>query len=234
MTVDVFADIACPFCYIGEGRFAEALAEVRSESPEREVTWRWRPFQLQPGLPPEGRPWRPFAEQKFGSWERAQAMFERVEQMGADTGLDFRFDRLEKAVNTADAHRLVLWAGEGKQSGGRERQQAVAEALFAAYFTEGRDVGDPDVLAAVAGEAGLDADAAREMLASDRFADAVTESQEEARRRGVTGVPLYVFGSENGSENGGPNDRAARAVSGAQPVEVFRQALTGDEQQAGS
>jgi predicted DsbA family dithiol-disulfide isomerase len=231
MTVDVFADIACPFCYIGEGRFAEALAEVRSESPEREVTWRWRPFQLQPGLPPEGRPWRPFAEQKFGSWERAQAMFERVEQMGADTGLDFRFDRLEKAVNTADAHRLVLWAGD---EGEETQQQAVAEALFAAYFTEGRDVGDPDVLAAVAGEAGLDADAAREMLASDRFADAVTESQEEARRRGVTGVPLYVFGGENGSEDGGPNDRAARAVSGAQPVEVFRQALTGGEQQAGS
>jgi predicted DsbA family dithiol-disulfide isomerase len=216
MTVDVFADVACPFCYIGERHFEQALAEVRSEQEAPEIAWRWRPFQLQPGLPAEGTDWRPFAEKKFGSWERAQATFRRVEEMGEAAGVDFRFDRMEKAVNTTDAHRLVLWAGEQDSTGA---QKDAAEALFAAYFTAGRDVGDAATLAQVAGEAGLDAGAAREMLASERFAGRVEESQQEARRLGVTGVPCYIFDGESEDD--------ARAVTGAQPAAVFRRALAG-------
>jgi predicted DsbA family dithiol-disulfide isomerase len=133
-------------------------------------------------------------KKKFGSWKRAQATFRRVEELGEAAGLAFRFDRMEKAVNTTDAHRLVLWAGaqdaDGQKTGAQQRDGAahsVAEALFAAYFTEGRDVGDAATLAQVAAESGLSADAAREMLASERFAEAVEESQREARRLGVTG-----------------------------------------------
>lgn len=213
MTVDVFADIACPFCYIGERHFEQALAEAG-----REVTWRWRPFQLQPNLPKEGVPWEAFAEEKFGGSERAQAAFRHVAQMGAAAGLDFRFDRLSHAVNTIDAHRLVLWAAE------QDRAQELAQALFAAYFTEGRHVGDAEELARLTGETELDVQEARAVLASDRFEGAVEESQQEARRLGVTGVPFYIF-------RDGPDD--ARAVSGAQPVEVFRRALAGDGVQTG-
>jgi predicted DsbA family dithiol-disulfide isomerase len=211
--------------------FEQALAGARAEEEAPEIAWRWRPFQLQPELPAEGTDWRSFAERKFGSWRRAQATFRHVEEMGEAAGLAFRFDRMEKAVNTTDAHRLVLWAGaqdaDGQKTGAQQRDGAahsVAEALFAAYFTEGRDVGDAATLAQVAAESGLSADAAREMLASERFAEAVEESQREARRLGVTGVPFYLFDGDDEDE--------ARAVSGAQPAAVFRRALAGHDAQA--
>jgi predicted DsbA family dithiol-disulfide isomerase len=110
------------------------------------------------------------------------------------------------APNTADAHRLVLWAED------RGRGDATATALFRAYFSEGRNVSDADVLVDCAAAAGLDADAARTLLDGDNYADAVRESQAQAQRRGITGVPCYVFGDRH-------------AVTGAQPTEVFVEAL---------
>lgn len=217
MTVDVFADIACPFCYIGERHFERALAEAREAgAAPPEVRWRWRPFQLQPGLPEEGMDWRAFAEKKFGGWERARAAFRHVAEMGAAAGLEMHPDRIARAVNTAKAHRLVLWAAE---AGDADAPQRLAETLFAAYFTEGRDVGDLDTLASLAEEAGLDAAGAQAVLAARRFAPEVEQSQEEARRLGVTGVPFYVFRPDEAGAD-------AYAVSGAQPVGVFRRALT--------
>ncbi len=225
MTVEVFADIACPFCYIGERHFEQALAEARGAGAAApEVRWRWRPFQLQPGLPEEGMDWRAFAEKKFGGWERAQAAFRHVAEMGAAAGLEMHPDRIARAVNTAKAHRLVLWAAEEGDAGAPQR---LAEALFAAYFTRGRDVGSVETLAALAEETGLDAAGARAMLASERFAPEVERSQEEARRLGVTGVPFYVF------HPGGAGGGDAYAVSGAQPVAVFRKALSNPTPHAG-
>ena len=205
MTIDVYADIACPWCYVGRARLKAAL----SKRNDLDVSLCWRPFQLQPDMPAEGRDFRTVLERKFGGWDRAERMFERIRQMGGEEGLTFNFDAIEVAPNTADAHRLILWAEEKE---GQEAGDAVATALFRAYFTDGRNVSDPSVLAECAADVGLGADEARDLLDGDAYADAVHESQQQAESRGITGVPCYVFNDE-------------RAVTGAQPSEVFVEAL---------
>lgn len=202
MKIDVFADIACPWCYIGERRLKEALAQ----RPELEAEVRWWPFQLQPGLPPEGSAWSDFVERKFGGWERARPMFEHVSRAGAGDGIRFDFERVASAPNTRDAHRVMLLAqDEGKL-------WEAADAVYAAYFTEGRNVGDRETLAETAAAAGLDPARVREMLDGDTYAGDVAESQEVAGKSGITGVPFFVFDNRY-------------AVSGAQPVEVLLQVI---------
>ena len=129
MTIDVFADIACPWCYIAEKRLFTALSQSNYDA-----TVRWRPFQLQPGLPPEGRPWRSFAEAKFGGWEQALEAFRHVERAAQDDGIAFDFERIATAANTTDAHRLILFART------HDREWAMASALFRGYFTDGLDL----------------------------------------------------------------------------------------------
>ncbi|HEX8219559.1 MAG TPA: DsbA family oxidoreductase [Chloroflexia bacterium] len=200
--IDLYADIACPWCYIGEKRLEQAL----SMRPDLDVELQWMPFQLRPEMPKEGIPWADFEVQKFGGHDKAQQIFARVTGVGAEDGIDFRFDRIPFAPNTLDAHRLVLFAREQ----GRE-WEAVA-ALFTAHFSEGRNVGELETLVEIAEGIGLDPVAARDYLLSDRNAEAVTASQEEAYSVGVQGVPFYVFDNQY-------------ALSGAQPVETFLWAL---------
>jgi predicted DsbA family dithiol-disulfide isomerase len=202
MTIDVYADIACPWCYVGRARLQQAL----DQRPNLDVTLQWRPFQLQPDLPPKGRDFRAVLEKKFGSWDRVEQMFDRIRTMGGEEGLTFDFDAIEVAPNTADAHRLVLWAQE--QNAG----DAMATALFRAYFSEGRNVSNRDVLVACANDVGLDPEAAHTVLDGDEYADEVRASQQQAQRQGITGVPCYVFGGK-------------QAVMGAQPAEVLTEAL---------
>jgi predicted DsbA family dithiol-disulfide isomerase/tRNA-binding EMAP/Myf-like protein len=200
LQIDVFADIACPWCYIGEQR----LAAVLTDRPDLTLTWRWRPFQLQPGIPPAGLPWAEFVATKFGA--DAAAVFEHTRAVGEESGLDFRFDRIARAPNTVDAHRLVLHA----QHTGRARQ--TADALFHAYFTEGRDIGDSQVLVRVADEVGLDADEVEAYLAGDAGRDAVEESQDAATRLGISGVPFYIFNGRVGISGAQDHDTFARAI----------------------
>ena len=202
MTIDVYADIACPWCYVGRARLKKALAQ----RPALNVTLQWRPFQLQPDLPPEGRDFRPVLEKKFGSWDRVQQMFDRIRQMGSEDDLTFDFDAIEVAPNTTDAHRLVLWAQD------RGEGDAMATALFRAYFSEGRNVSDRDVLVACANKVGLDAETARTVLEGEEYTDEVRTSQQQAQRQGITGVPCYVFDGEH-------------AVMGAQSAETMTEAL---------
>jgi predicted DsbA family dithiol-disulfide isomerase len=129
-------------------------------------------------------------------------MFDRIRQMGGEEGLEFDFDAIDIAPNTADAHRLVLWAQD------QEEGDEVATALFRAYFSEGRNVSNQDVLVACADESGLDAEASRELLKGTEYADEVRVGQQQAQRRGITGVPCYVFNGE-------------QAVMGAQPVDTL-------------
>ncbi|MEM0961924.1 MAG: DsbA family oxidoreductase [Bacteroidota bacterium] len=201
MTIDVFADIACPWCYIGEAHLAEALRQ----RPRLDVRRRWRPFQLQPGLPREGLG-REFFLEKFGGQSAMEAAFGHVTRAGAAAGLSFDFDRLAGAPNTLDAHRLVLLA----RVHGREWE--MADALFEGYFAGGRDLNDAEDLAALAEHAGIPGADAHQLLAGDRFDADVQQSQEIARRAGIGGVPLYLFGDQF-------------ALSGAQPVHAFAQAL---------
>lgn len=205
LTIDVYADIACPWCYVGRARLKQAL----DKRPELDVSLRWRPFQLQPNIPPEGRDFRTVLERKFGGWDRAERMFERIREMGREEGLAFNFDAIEVASNTADAHRLALWVQDRH---GQEAGDTMATTLFRAYFSEGRNVSDRDVLVDCVAEVGLDEEEARTLLEGDEYAEAVRKSQQQARRRGITGVPCYVF-----------DDRYA--VTGAQPVDVMTEAL---------
>lgn len=198
MRIEVWADVVCPWCWIGETRLFRALAE----RPQIQADVVWRPFQLQPDVPPEGLAWDEVVRTKFGGPERARAMFQHVAAAGADDGLAFDFERIAAHPNTRDAHRLVLLAQEAGI--GRE----MAEALFRANFQEGRDVGKTGVLADVAAGVGLDRDRVARFLAGDQLSRVVDESQAEAKALGVTGVPFFVIDGKY-------------AFSGAQPQETF-------------
>jgi len=210
--VEVWSDIACPWCFIGKRRFATALAAF----PHREhVRVTWRSYELSPDTPTG--PGRPevdaLVEHKGLPADRVRQMFAQVTAVAAGEGLAYDFDRA-LAFNTFDAHRLVHVAAE---TGGAPLADALVETLFSAHFEHGRDLGDPETLVALAadagfGAAGLDDDAVRAVLAGDRAADAVRADEAQARLLGVTGVPFFVV------------DRRI-AVSGAQPAEVFAQLL---------
>ncbi len=206
LTIEVFADVTCPWCYLGERRLRRALEEVCAEQPDLTVVRRWRPFELQPDLPPEGVAWRTFARTRFGGWERATVLFERMEQLGRAEGIRFRFDKIQKANHTRDAHRLILFARQ------HDREWAMVEALFAAYFTQGRDLNSRKDLRALVREVGLDEAAALDYLASGAGVDEIEASQQSARRIGVRGVPCYIL-------NGHP------PLVGAQPTALLAQAL---------
>ena len=202
LQIDVYADVVCPWCWIGETRLAKALAERPAIAIER----RWRPFQLDPDMPRGGKPWSDVIRGKFGGEERAKEIFARTASVGALEGLDLRFDRITRAVNTADAHRLILLARH------REREWAMAESLFRAHFTDGKDLNDHEVLIALAMGEGIPETEARSLLAGRELADEVEASQHQAQELGIGGVPFFVIDGRF-------------AISGAQPAELFVRAL---------
>lgn len=192
------ADLACPWCYVGLMR----LDRAREMRPELPVRVRWWPFLLNPFLPPEGMDRGEYVRAKFGGEAAARQVYERLTQVGRDDGIAFAFERMPRTPNTVQAQRLVLWAQE------RGEAAALIERLFEALFVEGRDVGAREVLAELAGEAGLDPEAARDFLAGDALAAEVVRSHQQAERIGVRGVPVFIVEREH-------------AVSGAQPPEVL-------------
>ncbi len=198
LRIDLFSDVVCPWCFIGKRRLERAMA-ARPDTP---VEIRWRAFQLNPDMPPGGMPRRHYLAAKFGGPERARRVYEAIGRAGASVGLDFAFDRIERAPNTADAHRLVRWAGEEGAA------DALVERLFRAYFLEGSDIGARDALLAAAAACGLDAEEAGRRLETGEGAREVAEENRLAQRNGITGVPFFVF-----------NRRYA--VSGAQEPEAF-------------
>ncbi len=214
LTVDVISDVVCPWCFIGRRRLGAALASLAGREPDVEPRVRWHPFQLNPDLPREGIARRAYLEAKFGGRERASEIYERVRAAGRTVGIDFAFDRIERQPNTLDAHRLIAWA----QS--RGRGEDVVERLFRAYFLDGRNIGDRAVLAAIAVEAGLDAEAASAMLASDDGAAEVEATDRRVRELGVTGVPFFIFAGR-------------LAVAGAQEPDTLTDAMTQALEHAG-
>lgn len=199
LTIDVISDVICPWCFIGKRRLEKALNG-------RPASVRWHPFELNPDMPREGIERKAYRIKKFGSWERSQELDADVAAAGQGEGIAFNFDRQSRTPNTLDAHRVIWIAGE------RGVQDAVVEALFQAYFTDGHDLSDRGTLAGVAAGAGLDRAEIDELLASDKGLDVIRAAEEQARRLGVSGVPFFVV-----------NGRVA--LSGAQPPELFRQAF---------
>jgi predicted DsbA family dithiol-disulfide isomerase len=168
---DVISDVICPWCYIGKRRLEKAIAAL--DGP---VEVRWLPFQLNPAMPKEGISRRAYRTTKFGSWERSQELDARVVAVGQSEGIHFAFDRIGRTPNTLDAHRLI---GLAERQG---VQDAVVEALFRAYFTEGRDIGNRQTLLDMAAEAGLDRHEAEAMLNSEDGLEAVKEADAQANR----------------------------------------------------
>jgi len=187
MTIDVISDVVCPWCFIGRRRLGEALSLYAAREPEIRPLVSWHPFQLNPDLPAEGIDRRAYLEAKFGGPERAAQIYEQVRAAGKTVGIDFAFERILRQPNRRDAHRLISWA----QS--RGDAEDVVEGLFRAYFLEGRFVGDREVLAEIAGEAGHPADTARAYLESDAGADTIEAMDRRVRELGVTGVPFFIF-----------------------------------------
>jgi predicted DsbA family dithiol-disulfide isomerase len=204
LRVDVWSDIACPWCYVGKRRLEAALA--RFLAPVEVV---WRAFELQPSAPREEDGSQSYAERlarKYGvSVQQAEAMIARMTEVARADGLDLRFDRV-RAGNTFDAHRVLHLAHE------RGVQEAVKERFLRAYFSEGEPIGDPETLSRLAGEAGLDPTEVGELLHGDGFAREVRADEAQAHRLGIEGVPFFVLGGRTG-------------VSGAQPSEVLLGAL---------
>ncbi|WP_346764582.1 DsbA family oxidoreductase [Rhodococcus sp. HNM0569] len=203
ITVDVFSDIACPWCYIGKHRFAAAL---RSFDGRDRVRVRWHAYQLDPTAPVGAgrREIDALVEMKGMSEEQVRQMFAQVVRNAQSVGLELDFDRAI-AANTFDAHRLVQLAGD--------RADGVVDALFRAHFVEGRAVDDRDVLVDIAASEGLDADDVKSRLDAGEGADEVRDDLAAARQLQITGVPFFIA-----------NGRLA--VSGAQPEDVFVQLLS--------
>ena len=203
--IDVWSDIACPWCYIGKRNLENGLAATAADDDAPVVEIAYHSFELSPDTPEDfdGGEVDYLSQHKGISPESAREMLDRVTGVAADAGLAYRFDIL-KHTNTVKAHELLHFA---KENG---KQLELAEVLMSAYFLEGKHVGRDDDLVALAVEVGLDEAEAREALASQRFRTAVRADQEQARQFGITGVPFFVIDGKYG-------------VSGAQPVEAFSQ-----------
>jgi predicted DsbA family dithiol-disulfide isomerase len=202
--IDIVSDVICPWCYIGKRQLERALATLEREGLRFSV--HWNPFQLNPDMPKEGRDRIAYRVQKFGSAERARELDERVGDAAANVGLSFRQDLMLRTPNTLDAHRLVWLAGrEGVQD-------AVVEALFVAYFTQGRDVGDHAVLADCAAQGGMDRAAVADFLAGDTAAQEMLAADRAAREASVSGVPSFFLDGYS-------------LFSGAMPAETMAEAL---------
>lgn len=210
LRVDIIADLVCPWCYLGKRRLDAALAAVHGPS-----RLRWLPFQLNPGMPAEGMLLEEYLLAKFGDPARVQPGLDELTRTGLDEGVRFRFDLVERVPNTLAAHRLLQHAvGEGASTAG------IAEGLLSAFFEEGRDIADRDVLVDVGGNYGLSRSSVLRALEDERGRAHVLAQEAEVRKGGVSGVPNFLV-----------NDRLF--VVGAQPtavlVDAFDRAMFGDE-----
>lgn len=200
--VDIVSDVVCPWCIVGFRQLDQALAGVGALTHLR-----WHPFELNPDMPREGQNLREHIMQKYGTTaEQSQQARDQLTGLGRELGFAFRFSDNSRMVNTFQAHQLLDWAET------QGRQHPLKLALFEAYFSEGQDVSDPEVLIAAAAGAGLDAQAARAALASGDHAASVREKQRFWASRGITGVPAMVFAGKY-------------LLTGAQGSEAYAQLL---------
>ena len=200
--LDIFSDPVCPWCYVGKANLDRAL----EQHPDHPFQIQWHPFQLNPEMPAEGVAKRAYLEQKFGGKERVDAIHERLREAARAAGVDMDPDKPQRMPNTLNAHRLVHWAGiEGVQS-------PVVTALMRAYWAEGRDIGDLETLADIAGENGMDREATLRLLQSEADADDIQARDQDARQKGVNAVPTFLIAQQY-------------VVSGAQPTDTWENVI---------
>ena len=199
-TIDVVSDVICPWCFLGKRRLDVALAAI-----EKDVFIRWRPYMLDPTIPPQGLDRQQYMLNKFGP-EQLKTIHDPLIEAGNEIGVPYNFNLITRTPNSLDAHRLIRWAHTV------ERQTEMVERLFMAYWSEGKDVGDRDVLAQCAGEAGINAQQIRELLDTDQDVAETRTEIEHATNIGVTGVPTFILAQ-------------SYALVGAQSPEVLADAI---------
>ncbi len=201
--LDVISDPICPWCYIGKTKLDRAL----EKHPEHDFVIEWHPFQLNPTMPAEGMDRREYLEAKFGGKEGAVKVYGGIAKAAEAAGVEINFEGIERTPSTLNAHRLLHWAAlEGKQN-------AVVDRLFKAYFREGQDISDHDVLVGVAEAAGMDGVVTRKLLEGDADAKDIQDRDAQARERGVSGVPCFVIGNHY-------------VVQGAQDTELWEKVIS--------
>ena len=210
--LEVVSDTICPWCYVGKRRLETALAAIGDDLC---FDIRWRPYELNPDMPREGLDRRTYRSRKFGSWEKSLELDAQVKAAGAPDGLDFHHERIEKTPNTLASHVLVRLAGEAAV------QSDIVEALFRAYFTEGKDVGDPAVLTAIWTSAGLD-QATIEHALTDKDLRAGLKAEARAfAQSGINGVPTILlnrFSLFSGAQRPALMERALRKAAAHKDV----------------
>ena len=206
LRIDFVSDVSCPWCAVGLGALQAALARV---APAITAELHFQPFELNPQLPAEGQDTIEHLTQKYGiSADQARANAQTIRQRGAVVGFNFDPARRSRVWNTFDAHRLLHWA----ELEGPAQQLALKKALFKAYFSDGENPSDAEVLVRLAGEAGLDSAQAHQILASDAYADATRQREQQYLQAGIRSVPAVILNRQH-------------LVSGGQPAEVFEAAL---------
>lgn len=188
LNIDIASDFVCPWCFIGIARLRAAADLVRAQRPDFRYQPRWRPFFLNPDTPPEGEPYLPFLERKFGGRANVEAIFERVRAAGRPYGIEYAFERIPFRANTLKAHRLAAWA----QARGDARP--LIERLFSANFQRGEHIGDADTLVRIAGECRYDTAAVAAFLATDELEAQVLHDAAEIVRMGINMVPTFIIG----------------------------------------
>lgn len=200
--LDVLSDPICPWCYIGKTHLDKAL-EAEGDHP---FVIEWHPFQLNPDMPEDGMDRREYLERKFGGKENAVRVYGQIAEHAEQAGIEIDFAAIKRTPNTVNAHRLIHWAGiEGKQND-------VVDALFSAYFKEGRDIGDIETLADIADGIGMDASVVTRLLKSNEDLSAIKDRDTHSREMGVNSVPTFIVGSRH-------------AVPGAQPPELWQKVI---------
>lgn len=201
--VDIVSDIVCPWCWLGVRYFQKAAKQSKHD-----INLTWRPYMLDPTVPEEGVPYNAYMKQKFGDGpsDRFKAMREALETQGPKLGIDFKFGDIPMRPNTLNAHRLLKWAQ------GQDLGDAASDALFQAFFTDLKDVGDPTILKEIAKEIGMDAELVSDLLSKEDDKNAVREEIIFFRNLGVNGVPCFIYNGQF-------------AVQGAQPAEAHLKAI---------
>lgn len=211
LSIDVFSDVVCPWCFIGKRRLEKAVAMV----PEIPVEIRYQPYFLNDWIPREGISREEYLTKKFGSPQGYEQIAKRVSATAREEGLVYDIAKVSRQPNTTDSHRLILWAAQiGKALEMKQR-------LMDLYFTEGGDLTNREVLVKAASDVGLDGDEVRKLLASDTDVELVTQSAEQAKAAGIQGVPFFIIGGKY-------------AISGAHPAEELARAIKQAAQEAAS
>ncbi len=201
VTIDLVSDVVCPWCYLGKARLELAIAEVQDEVG---IDINWRPYRLNPDIPPEGVDQKAYLEEKLGGAEAVARGHEMLTKLGKEVGINYDFEAIKIGPNTLDAHRLIHWA----LLESRETQDRVVTALFKANFEEGRNIGDHTVLADLAEACGMDRKLVENLLASEADKDSVIGEIDAAQKMGVNGVPFFIMDGQY-------------AISGAQMPDVL-------------